>query len=105
MEMESEKEKVRVKEWNYRPEEILLIEMAGRMVLNDALGRYIHDPSNLRNIQTILLNGSQDLRTILPTRLAMGPKPKEDPCPSGYTHLDCACVADIGTGKTGTTSG
>ena len=94
------------KERVYRPEEILQIEMASRIVLNDALGRYIHDPSKLGLIQDVLRNGLIDMQEIKPTyMIAMGPKPKEDPCPNGYTHENCACVVNMGTGPTGTTSG
>jgi len=72
----------------YKPEEILQIEMATRIVLNDALGRYIHDPHNLAPIQSILRNGLADLMKIAPN------EPKQG-CPPGYSHKDCACTTDI----------
>ena len=70
----------------YKPEEILQIQMAYRIVLNDALGRYIHDPRNLGTIQSILRNALADLVTI---------KTAKTGCPPGYSHVDCSCAVNI----------
>ena len=79
----------------YKPEEVLQIEMASRIVLNDALGRYVHDPDNLTLIQSILKNALADLMQIVPHA--------KTGCPPGYAHVDCSCQANIGVDKTGAT--
>ena len=67
----------------YKPEDMLLIEMAAHAVLNDALGRYIHDPRNLSLIRTVLGDTLRDLQQI---------EPEAKGCPPGYAHKDCSCV-------------
>ena len=73
---------------NYRPEEIVQIRMATRILLNDALGRYIHDPKNLDLIQSILRNGLLDMQGIAPNETKLG-------CPPGYSHVNCSCTVDL----------
>jgi len=73
---------------NYKPEEIIQIQMATRIVLDDALGRYIHDPRNLDLIRSILRNGLHDMQKIAPN------SPKQG-CPPGYSHRDCSCTVDM----------
>ncbi|RPJ29608.1 MAG: hypothetical protein EHM35_13270 [Planctomycetaceae bacterium] len=70
----------------FKPEEMLQIEMVSHAVLNDALGRYIHDPRNLRTIQDVLRNLLDDLSKI---------QPEHKGCPPGYFHRDCSCVVNL----------
>ena len=70
----------------YKPEDMLLIEMAAHAVLNDALGRYIHDPRNLDLIRAVLGDAWHDLELI---------EPEHKGCPPGYVHKDCSCVYGV----------
>jgi hypothetical protein len=71
----------------YKQEEIIWIEMAMRRIQDDALGRYIHDPTNLKPIMAVFRD---TLRHLLEVQTGIDLK-----CPPGYTHRDCACTVDI----------
>jgi len=69
----------------YKQEDILWIEMCMSTIQNDALGRYIHDPTNLSRI----INVYRDVaRHLLEVRTGLK-------CPPGYSHRDCSCTVDI----------
>jgi hypothetical protein len=69
----------------YKPEDILRIEIVTRVLLDDALGRYIHHPDNWGNIRRVLQVGMKSLRD----GGGSSPGPK---CPSGYEERDYAFV-------------
>ena len=69
----------------YKEEDILWIEMFMRTLEDDALGRYLHDPSNLTRIIAVY---SDVIRHLLEVRTELK-------CPPGYSHLNCSCTVDI----------
>ena len=76
-------------EQTYKQEEILWIELFMRKIQDDALGRYIHDPSNLKPIMNVFRDMA---RHLLEVRTGDALK-----CPPGYSHQNCACMVDITT--------
>jgi len=73
----------------YKQEEILWVEMFMRRIQDDALGRYIHDPTNLGRIVAVY---GDIARHLLEVRSDLK-------CPPGYSHRDCSCTVDIGVPK------
>ena len=68
----------------YKQEEILWIEIFMRKIQDDALGRYVHDPANLRKIMAVF---GDMARHLLEVRSNLK-------CPPGYSHQDCSCTVD-----------
>jgi hypothetical protein len=76
---------------NWRPqaqEEILWIEMAVRAIQNEALERYMFNPGNVDLI----------VRKLGDTLKATREIESNSSCPVGFSHKNCACVADIKQG-------
>jgi hypothetical protein len=73
----------------YKQEEVLWIEIAMRKIQDDAVGRYIHDPNNLKRIMDVFKDMARHLLEV-----QTGDALK---CPPGYSHKNCACTVDITT--------
>jgi len=72
---------------NYRPIEILEIEITARMLENEALGRYVTSPKNLAGIRVAFRKAFKEL-----SGLTVEPPSK---CPDGWYHTPaCYCTID-----------
>jgi hypothetical protein len=72
----------------YKPIEILELQMLARMLETEALGRYVTDPGNLDGLREAFREAFRIMRKLRKTGAA-----PDAVCPKGWTHRrDCSCT-------------